>query len=71
MLERTDSQGIGVDRIAPEIVRIEEFSCTSMRSVCADRHQTGAQNSAAEKHKAKADERSVSAFAPHDDPASF
>ena len=44
----TGSQASGVDLKVPEIVRIAVLSCTSTKSVWADRAHTGAEYSAAE-----------------------
>ena len=65
----TGSQGSGVDLKDPEIVRMAVLSCTSTKSVWADRAHTGAQYSAAELESDSALSRSVDARAPHVEPA--
>ena len=71
MLLRTGSQSVLVQRTEPVMVIMVLFSCTSTRLVCAEFLPTGAQYSATEYHKAKADVRRVFAPAPQVVPASM
>lgn len=71
MLDRTGSQGSGVERIVPVMILIVEFNWVSTWCVWDDLDQTGAQYSAEENARASAEMRSVGAAAPHFEPASL
>ena len=71
MLDDTGSHGTGVDMIELDVVLIAELSWMSTRFVGALRHQTGAQYSDIEKHRAREAVRRVLALAPHFEPASL
>ena len=58
-------------RTAPVMVLMVLLSCTSMRLICAEFLQTGAQSLATEWQRANADVRRVFAPAPHVVPASM
>lgn len=60
MLDRTGSQGSGVERIVPVMILIVEFSWVSTWCVWDDLDQTGAQYWAEENARASAEMRSVS-----------
>ena len=62
MPARTGKSSVGVGRKHP-------VTMLSMRRVCVHRHQTGAQYSAVEQTKERAEMRNVLASASHPDPA--
>ena len=71
MLDRTGSQVTGVDRIVPVMICMVLFSWVFTWCVWGDLDQTGAQYSAAEYDRARAEVRSIRDAAPHFAPASL
>ena len=70
MPARTGKSSVGVGPKHPVTMREASLRMLSMRRVCTVRYKTGAQYSAVEWTKERAEMRNVLAPAPHSDPAS-